>query len=161
MHVIRRKKTLCQWKWAFACVSDHFMRGTYRPPFHTRSWGVRLELLVSDVLSCNSHTAASRNWFDSGVCLSWPGPVFCGCGLRVERRGQKGEEEEADGKTVERERRRKWYSEHYVRLQTWPVCWGVLMWELWAPLGQVAPHIQSPIWSEFPLPASALSLIGR
>lgn len=36
----------------------------------------RVMRLVSSVLSCNSCSITSQNWFDSGLCLSWPEPVF-------------------------------------------------------------------------------------
>lgn len=110
---------------AFSCASDHFSE---KPSFFTHSWGDHLKLLVGDVLSCNSHTTTSQNWFDSGLCLSWPGPVFVVVVLEWKAEGKRGGGWKDCG-----ERRRGWYSEHYVRLQTGPVWRGVLMWELWAP----------------------------
>ena len=54
------------------------------------SWGDRLTRLVSGVLSRNSRTITSENWFDSGLLFVLAGVSPCGCGLRVESRGQEG-----------------------------------------------------------------------
>lgn len=127
-------------------MSDHL---TYRhnglyPPHTLLSWGDRLMRLVSGVLSCNSRTITSQNWFDSGLCLSWPGLRLCGCGLRVESKGQEGKRRGREGGGLER-----LWREREKRVVFRALCktsnrsslaWSVDV-RVVGPMGQVASHI--------------------